>query len=156
MHPANLFFSALKSKGNTPKYGLLYNSTFIGRAEPKCKGRISRYVANKCSIASRIDCFSESLTDKFGLEMKEQVEERLRFYATGDAPRKNVDVMKAVLDSLDIKVYTLSLHQQMYGLIVMSMLVCGAVLLYETCCTAALSYILSITPIILCNTCAAG
>ena len=96
--------SALKSKGNTPKYGLLYNSTFIGRAEPKCKGRISRYVANKCSIASRIDCFSESLTDKFGLEMKEQVEERLRFYATGDAPRKNVDVMKAVLDSLDIKV----------------------------------------------------
>ena len=36
--------------------------------------------------------------------MKEQVEERLRFYATGDAPRKNVDVMKAVLDSLDIKV----------------------------------------------------
>ena len=24
-----------------------------------CQGRISRYLANKCSIASRIDCFSE-------------------------------------------------------------------------------------------------
>lgn len=35
--------SALKTKGNTPKYGLLYNASFIGRAGPKFKGRISRY-----------------------------------------------------------------------------------------------------------------
>jgi RNA processing factor Prp31 len=49
---------ALKTKGNTPKYGLIYHSTFIGRAGVKNKGRISRYLANKCSIASRIDCFS--------------------------------------------------------------------------------------------------
>lgn len=93
-------FRALKTKGNTPKYGLLYNSSFIGRAGLKFKGRISRYVANKCSIASRIDCFSESLTDKFGLQMKEQVEERLRFYETGEAPRKNIDVMKAVIETM--------------------------------------------------------
>jgi nucleolar protein 56 len=51
-------FRALKTKGNTPKYGLLYHSTFIGRAGPKHKGRISRFLANKCSIASRIDCYS--------------------------------------------------------------------------------------------------
>lgn len=49
---------ALKEKGNTPKYGLIFHSTFIGRAGTKNKGRISRYLANKCSIASRIDCFS--------------------------------------------------------------------------------------------------
>ena len=48
---------ALKTRGNTPKYGLIFHSTFIGRAEQKNKGRISRYLANKCSIASRIDCF---------------------------------------------------------------------------------------------------
>lgn len=52
-------FRALKTKGNTPKYGLIYHSTFIGRAGTKNKGRISRFLANKCSIASRIDCFSE-------------------------------------------------------------------------------------------------
>lgn len=40
------------------KYGLIYHSTFIGRAGPKYKGRISRFLANKCSIASRIDCYS--------------------------------------------------------------------------------------------------
>lgn len=52
-------FRALKTKGNTPKYGLIFHSTFIGRAGTKNKGRISRYLANKCSIASRIDAFSE-------------------------------------------------------------------------------------------------
>ncbi|OXB52511.1 UNVERIFIED_CONTAM: hypothetical protein H355_006538, partial [Colinus virginianus] len=51
-------FRALKTRGNTPKYGLIFHSTFIGRAAAKNKGRISRYLANKCTIASRIDCFS--------------------------------------------------------------------------------------------------
>lgn len=87
-------FRALKTKGNTPKYGLIYNvsrqaptpktvssgfsreqgmgchtddfpaclqSTFIGRAASKNKGRISRFLANKCSIASRIDCYAGEL-----------------------------------------------------------------------------------------------
>ena len=31
-------FRALKTKGNTPKYGLLFHSTFIGRATAKNKG----------------------------------------------------------------------------------------------------------------------
>ena len=52
---------ALKKKGNTPKYGLIFHSSFIGRAGTKNKGRISRYLANKCSIASRIDCFSGNI-----------------------------------------------------------------------------------------------
>ncbi|KAJ8395558.1 hypothetical protein AAFF_G00030390 [Aldrovandia affinis] len=87
-------FRALKTKGNTPKYGLIFHSTFIGRAAAKNKGRISRYLANKCSIASRIDCFSEVPTSVFGDKLRDQVEERLSFYETGEAPRKNLDVMK--------------------------------------------------------------
>ncbi|KAF9928604.1 snoRNP complex protein nop56 [Linnemannia zychae] len=93
-------FRALKTKGNTPKYGLIYHSSFIGRAGAKNKGRISRFVANKCSIASRIDCFSEMPTTKFGEAMKEQVEERLAFYESGATPSKNADTMKKVLDQL--------------------------------------------------------
>lgn len=54
----HVYCRALKTRGNTPKYGLIFHSTFIGRAGAKNKGRISRYLANKCSIASRIDCFS--------------------------------------------------------------------------------------------------
>lgn len=86
-------FRALKTKSNTPKYGLIFNSSFIGKAGSKNKGRISRYLANKCSIASRIDCFSEAGSSLFGERLKDQVEERLKFYETGAVPRKNVDVM---------------------------------------------------------------
>ncbi|CAM9211119.1 unnamed protein product [Discosporangium mesarthrocarpum] len=93
-------FRALKTKGNTPKYGIIYHSSFIGRAAAKNKGRISRVLANKCSIASRIDSFSEEPSTKYGEELREQVEERLKFYDTGEAPRKNIDVMKTVGDRI--------------------------------------------------------
>ncbi|KAG0123261.1 hypothetical protein HOY82DRAFT_582274 [Tuber indicum] len=92
-------FRALKTKGNTPKYGLIYHSSFIGRAGAKNKGRISRFLANKCSIASRIDSFSDSPTTKFGEALRKQVEERLDFYANGTAPQKNQDAMQK--DAMD-------------------------------------------------------
>lgn len=94
-------FRALKTKGKTPKYGLIFNSSFIGRAGQKNKGRISRYLANKCAIASRIDSFSEKTqTSAFGEKLKEQMEERLNFLATGAKPKKNKEAMKEVLDEL--------------------------------------------------------
>ena len=86
-------FRALKTKGNTPKYGLIYHSSFIGRAGMKNKGRISRFLANKTSIASRIDNFAMQPSSKFGEALKNQVEERLRFYAEGVSPTKNEDAM---------------------------------------------------------------
>uniref|UniRef100_A0A670XVZ2 Nucleolar protein 56 n=2 Tax=Pseudonaja textilis TaxID=8673 RepID=A0A670XVZ2_PSETE len=96
-------FRALKTRGNTPKYGLIFHSTFIGRAAAKNKGRISRYLANKCTIASHIDCFSEVPTSFFGDKLREQVKERLAFYETGEVPRKNLGVMKeAVEEALEV------------------------------------------------------
>ena len=68
-------FRALKTKGNTPKYGLIYHSSFIGRASAKNKGRISRYLSNKCAIASRIDSFIEEPTSAYG-----------KIYALSDLP----------------------------------------------------------------------
>jgi nucleolar protein 56 len=93
-------FRALKTKGKTPKYGLIFNSTFIGRAQQKNKGRISRYLANKCAIASRVDCFSEKPTNKFGESLKVQMEERLTFLSSGTKPRKNKEVMGEVIEEL--------------------------------------------------------
>jgi nucleolar protein 56 len=93
-------FRALKTKGKTPKYGLIFNSTFIGRASTANKGRISRYLANKCAIASRVDCFSEAPTTKFGESLKDQIEERLKFVTSGVKPRKNKDVMNDVIGEL--------------------------------------------------------
>lgn len=94
-------FRALKTRSNTPKYGLLYHSTFIGRAGIKNKGRISRYLANKCSIASRIDCFSEIQSTIFGEKLRQQVEDRLKFYETGDIPKKNIEVMHEAIEELN-------------------------------------------------------
>lgn len=90
-------FRALKTKGNTPKYGLIFHSTFIGRAQQKNKGRISRYLANKVSMASRIDCFSDESTTVFGEKLKDQVEERLVFLTEGTKPRKNLEVMQEAI-----------------------------------------------------------
>lgn len=111
-------FRALKTKGATPKYGLIYQSSFIGRAGPKIKGRISRYLANKCSMASRIDTFSEHPSARFGEVLRQQLEDRLEFYATGKKPIKNEEAMsnamKAILgdggDDLAIDTEMIDLH----------------------------------------------
>ena len=63
-------------------------------------GRISRFLANKCSIASRIDAFSETPNTIFGDKLKEQVEERLKLYEDGTVPRKNLDVMKEAIEAV--------------------------------------------------------
>src|SRR5271154_3430160 len=89
---------ALKTKGNTPKYGLIYHSSFIGRAGARNKGRISRCLANKCTIAARIDNFSDHPTTIFGEALKKQIEERLAFYDSGVAPMKNSDAMRAAME----------------------------------------------------------
>lgn len=94
-------FRALKTKGNTPKYGLIYHASAIARAAPKNKGRMSRFLANKISIASRIDCFSDQPSSKFGEVMNGQVEERLAFYESGKPPSKNADAMSKALRSIE-------------------------------------------------------
>lgn len=46
---------------------------------------------------------TDTSTTAFGEKLKEQVEERLDFYDKGVAPRKNVDVMKEVIENLEKK-----------------------------------------------------
>ena len=50
-------------------------------------------------LCCRIDCFSELSTNAFGEKLKEQVEERLRFYEEGIAPTKNSTAMQEALAS---------------------------------------------------------
>ena len=40
---------------------------------------------------------TETTCDVFGQKLRNQVEDRLKFYETGDIPAKNVDVMKEAL-----------------------------------------------------------
>ena len=96
-------FRALKTRSKTPKYGLLYHSSFIGKAKLKNKGKISRYLANKIAMCARIDYFSNERYNEYGNELKNQIEERLNYLDTGVKPRKNLDVMKKIEDKIKKK-----------------------------------------------------
>lgn len=93
-------FRALKTKGNTPKYGLIYHSSYIGKATAQTKGRVSRSLANKLAMAARMDAFSLKPTNKVGEAFKGQMEERMLFFANGPKPKKNADVMAEVLQEM--------------------------------------------------------
>lgn len=53
---------ALKTKHDTPKYGLIYHASLVGQTAPKNKGRISRMLAAKASLCVRVDALGEEDT----------------------------------------------------------------------------------------------
>ena len=71
-------FRALKSKQDTPKYGLIYHASLVGQAAPKLKGKISRVLAAKTSLAIRADALSDKDAPDIGVANRLKVEERLR------------------------------------------------------------------------------
>merc|ERR1711988_1376735 len=70
-------FRALKTKKDTPKYGLIYHASLIGQSAPKLKGKISRVLAAKLSLCSRVDALGDQTDPTLGQEFKEYVERRL-------------------------------------------------------------------------------
>jgi nucleolar protein 58 len=73
---SRLFFlhcRALKTKHETPKYGLIYHASLIGQSQPKYKGKISRVLAAKCALAIRVDALGDTTDASVGLEAREKV-----------------------------------------------------------------------------------
>ncbi|EWM24974.1 nucleolar protein expressed [Nannochloropsis gaditana] len=71
-------FRALKTKHDTPKYGLIYHASLIGQAQPKHKGKISRVLAAKTALAIRVDAMGDETDTSMGEEARSKVEFRLR------------------------------------------------------------------------------
>jgi nucleolar protein 58 len=71
-------FRALKTKHDTPKYGLIYHASLIGQAAPKDKGKISRVLAAKTALAIRVDALGENDGPTIALDSRIRVENRLR------------------------------------------------------------------------------
>jgi len=78
-------FRALKTKHDTPKYGLIYHASLIGQAAQKNKGKIARVLAAKCSLAIRVDALGDSESATVAVECRQKVEARLRQLETGEA-----------------------------------------------------------------------
>ena len=71
-------FRALKTKHDTPKYGLIYHASLIGQAQPKNKGKISRVLAAKTALAIRVDAMGDNTGPTIAIENKIKVENRIR------------------------------------------------------------------------------
>eukprot|EP00029_Vermamoeba_vermiformis_P007221 TRINITY_DN3061_c0_g1_i1.p1 TRINITY_DN3061_c0_g1~~TRINITY_DN3061_c0_g1_i1.p1 ORF type:complete len:347 (-),score=117.68 TRINITY_DN3061_c0_g1_i1:33-1073(-) len=55
-------FRALKTKQQTPKYGLIYHASMVDQKSSQHNGKISRVLANKAALATRIDALGEQYT----------------------------------------------------------------------------------------------
>ncbi|XP_061081790.1 nucleolar protein 58 [Conger conger] len=71
-------FRALKTRRDTPKYGLIYHASLVGQTTAKNKGKISRMLAAKAALAIRYDALAEDATAEMGVENRAKLEARLR------------------------------------------------------------------------------
>lgn len=71
-------FRALKTRKDTPKYGLIYHASLVGQTTAKNKGKISRMLAAKASLAIRYDALGEDTNAEMGAENRAKLEARLR------------------------------------------------------------------------------
>ncbi|KAL4635817.1 nucleolar protein 58-like isoform X1 [Arapaima gigas] len=71
-------FRALKTRRDTPKYGLIYHASLVGQTTAKNKGKISRMLAAKTSLAVRYDALGEDTNAEMGTENRAKLEARLR------------------------------------------------------------------------------
>ena len=71
-------YSALKTKHDTPKYGLIYHASLIGQTAPKNKGKISRVLAAKTALSVRVDALGDTTGATVAIESRVKVETRMR------------------------------------------------------------------------------
>ncbi|SPO25920.1 Nucleolar protein 58 [Ustilago trichophora] len=77
-------FRALKTKHDTPKYGLIYHTSLVGQAPQKLKGKMARMVATKAALSIRLDALADAETKgeegapTVGIEARAKLESRLR------------------------------------------------------------------------------
>jgi len=80
-------FKALKTKHDTPKYGLIYHASLVGQASSKMKGKVSRMLAAKAALACRVDALGEETNTDMGVEHRAKVESRIKQLESGNITR---------------------------------------------------------------------
>jgi len=76
-------FRALKTKHDTPKYGLIYHASLVGQASQKLKGKVARVLAAKTALSIRMDALGETDGVTIGLPNREKVEARVKSLESG-------------------------------------------------------------------------
>lgn len=65
-------FRALKTKHDTPKYGLIYHASLIGQATGKNKGKMARVLAAKAALGIRVDSLQDWGDDEANIPEEEK------------------------------------------------------------------------------------
>lgn len=86
-------FRALKTKHDTPKYGLIYHASLIGQATGRNKGKMARILAAKASLGLRVDALAE-----WGEEVTEEEKAAL-----GTESRFNLERKLAAMEGKPLK-----------------------------------------------------
>ena len=68
-----LLLQALKTKHDTPKYGLIYHAQLVGSFGTKLKRKVSRMLAAKASLACRVDALGEETNTDHDIEHRAKV-----------------------------------------------------------------------------------
>lgn len=82
-------FRALKTKHDTPKYGLIFHASLVGQAPQKLKGKMARMVATKAALSIRLDALADADSKSslesatIGIESRVKLESRLRLLEQG-------------------------------------------------------------------------
>ncbi|CAG0915016.1 unnamed protein product [Notodromas monacha] len=108
-------FRALKTRHDTPKYGLIYHAQLVSSSSAKLRGKISRMLAAKAALAIRVDALGEDPTPSadVGITHRATLELRIasleqgksgRFIASGrkfakHVPKSEAKVFPAAADS---------------------------------------------------------
>lgn len=79
-------FRAIKARHDTPKYGLIYHAQLIGQSHAGLKGKMSRMLAAKTALASRVDAFGEEDID-VGVDYRAKLERALKLLEEGKTSR---------------------------------------------------------------------
>lgn len=100
-------FKAMRTKHNTPKYGLIYHASLVGAAPTSIKGKVSRSLAAKCALCIRYDALGESSDGAFGAANKAYIEAKIKQLESvaGKAPAPAKPVQKYMPSGQPAKVY---------------------------------------------------
>lgn len=89
-------FRALKTKHDTPKYGLLYHASLIGQASGKNKGKMARVLAAKAALGLRVDALQDWGEDEADIPEDEKA-------ALGLGARAHLERKLAALEGKPLK-----------------------------------------------------
>ena len=89
-------FRALKTKHDTPKYGLIYHASLIGQATGKNKGKMARILAAKTALGIRVDSLQDWGDDEANIPEEEKA-------ALGLEARSNLERKLAAMEGKPIR-----------------------------------------------------